>query len=76
MNVVSRTTVIPSQFTAEELGVLVDLLENKLDCMEVADLEDQLEFHAIQGALIKIAAMIGRKRPAPTLRLVKGPARR
>ena len=64
-----------NRFTAPELSALVDLIENKLDFMEVTDREDASELRALQGAFVKLKAMMGKHVSAPTLRIAKAPAR-
>ena len=76
MGAVARITTTTSQFTAQEIAVLVDLIENKLDDIEVIDHDDRVELRAMQGALAKLLGTMGKNAPVPALRLVKGPYRR
>lgn len=64
-----------SRLTTPEVSVLVDLIENKLDCMEIADRDDAFELRALQGALVKLMSMIGKSVSAPMLRTSKAVAR-
>ena len=67
--------ITADRFTAPELSALVDLIENKLDWMEVTDREDASELRALQGAFVKLKAMMGKHVSAPTLRIAKAPGR-
>ena len=64
-----------NRLTAPELSALVDLIENKLDWMEVTDREDASELRALQGAFVKLMAMMGKHVSTPALRIAKGAVR-
>lgn len=61
----TRSTSFTGQLTNPAVQVLMDLLENKLSCMDVYDREDARELRTLERARAELLAFVGKPVPAP-----------